>query len=155
MSLRIGFDGHALSAPAGGVRRYTRELFVAMKRVAAEVEITAVGVDGASPPGISGESVGFSLPTNLGWCASGVGRCFGASRTRRLLQRSPFSYGCEDPKAGATGPRFMVGRRLDKTGLGAGRLYLAVNDNGHWQNNIGSFRVKLRVSDAYDVSDPQ
>ena len=66
-----------------------------------------------------------------------------------------FPFGALVGKVGATGPRFIVGRRLDKNGLGEGRLYLAVNDNGHWQNNIGSFRVKLRVSDAYDVSDPQ
>ncbi len=66
-----------------------------------------------------------------------------------------FPFGALVGKVGVAGPRFVVGRRLDKTGLGEGRLYLAVNDNGHWQNNIGSFRVKLRVSDAYDVGDPQ
>ena len=66
-----------------------------------------------------------------------------------------FPFGALVGKVGVAGPRFIVGRRLDKTGLGEGRLYLAVNDNGHWQNNIGSFRVKLRVSDAYDVGDPQ
>lgn len=66
-----------------------------------------------------------------------------------------FPFGALVGKVGATGPRFIVGRRLDKAGLGEGRLYLAVNDNGHWQNNIGSFRVKLRISDAYDVGDPQ
>jgi hypothetical protein len=66
-----------------------------------------------------------------------------------------FPFGALVGKVGVAGPRFIVGRRLDKTGLGEGRFYLAVNDNGHWQNNIGSFRVKLRVSDAYDVGDPQ
>ncbi len=66
-----------------------------------------------------------------------------------------FPFGALVGKVGVTGPRFIVGRHLDKSGLGEGRLYLAVNDNGHWQNNIGSFRVKLRVSDAYDVGDPQ
>jgi hypothetical protein len=66
-----------------------------------------------------------------------------------------FPFGALVGKAGVTGPRFIVGRHLDKKGLGEGRLYLAVNDNGHWQNNIGSFRVKLRVRDAYDVGDPQ
>lgn len=66
-----------------------------------------------------------------------------------------FPFGALVGKIGAIGPRFLVGRHLDKTGLGEGHLYLAVNDNGHWQNNIGSFRVKLRVSDAYDVGDPQ
>lgn len=66
-----------------------------------------------------------------------------------------FPFGALVGKVGVTGPRFIVGRLLDKTGLGEGRLYLAVNDNGHWQNNIGSFGVRLRVSDAYDVGDPQ
>lgn len=66
-----------------------------------------------------------------------------------------FPFGALVGRIGVSGPRFLVGRRLDKTGLGEGRLYLAVNDNSHWQNNIGSFRVKLRVSDAYDVGDPQ
>ncbi len=66
-----------------------------------------------------------------------------------------FPFGALVGKVGVAGPRFIVGRRLDKTGLGEGRLYLAVNDNGHWQNNIGGFRVKLRVSDGYDVGDPQ
>jgi len=66
-----------------------------------------------------------------------------------------FPFGALVGKIGVSGQRFIVGRHLDKTGLGEGRLYLAVNDNTHWQNNIGSFRVKLRVSDAYDVGDPQ
>ena len=66
-----------------------------------------------------------------------------------------FPFGALVGKVGVAGPRFVVGRRLDKMALGEGRLYLAVNDNGHWQNNIGSFRVKLRVSDGYDVGDAQ
>ena len=66
-----------------------------------------------------------------------------------------FPFGALVGKVGVAGPRFIVGSHLDKIGVGEGRLYLAVNDNGHWQNNIGSFRVKLRVSDAYDVGDPQ
>ena len=66
-----------------------------------------------------------------------------------------FPFGALVGKVGASGARFIVGRHLDKTGLSEGRLYLAVNDNGHWQNNIGSFRVKLRVSDAYDLGDAQ
>ena len=66
-----------------------------------------------------------------------------------------FPFGALVGKVGVFGARFMVGTRLDKSGLGEGRLYLAVNDNGHWQNNIGSFRVKLKVNDSYDVGDPQ
>lgn len=66
-----------------------------------------------------------------------------------------FPFGALVGKVGITGPRFIVGRLLDKINLGEGRLYLAVNDNGHWQNNIGSFRVRVQVRDAYDVGDPQ
>ena len=66
-----------------------------------------------------------------------------------------FPFGALVGKVGVSGARFMVGSRLNKSGLSEGRLYLAVNDNGHWQNNIDSFRVKLKVSDAYDVGDPQ
>ncbi len=66
-----------------------------------------------------------------------------------------FPFGALVGKVGVAGPRFIVGRLLDKIGLGEGRLYLAVNDNGHWQNNVGSFRVKLHVTDAYDMGDPQ
>ena len=66
-----------------------------------------------------------------------------------------FPFGALVGNVGMSGARFMVGSQLNRNGLGEGRLYLAVIDNGHWQNNIGSFRVKLKVSDAYDVGDPQ
>ena len=89
-----------------------------------------------------------------GWAADADGiKVPGPNYKTNLVDGFPF--GAIVGKVGVAGPRFLVGRRLDKTGLGAGRLYLAVNDNGHWQNNIGSFRVKLRVSDAYDAGDAQ
>lgn len=89
-----------------------------------------------------------------GWASDPDGlRVPGPNYKTNLVDGFPF--GALVGKVGATGPRFLVGRLWDKTGLGEGRLYLAVNDNGHWQNNIGSFRVKLRVSNAYDVGDPQ
>jgi hypothetical protein len=89
-----------------------------------------------------------------GWAADPDGiKVPGPNYKTNLVDGFPF--GALVGKVGVAGPRFIVGRRLDKTGLGEGRLYLAVNDNGHWQNNIGSFRVKLRVSDAYDLGDPQ
>lgn len=89
-----------------------------------------------------------------GWASDPDGiKVPGPNYKTNLVDGLPF--GALVGKVGVTGPRFIVGRNLDKNGLGAGRLYLAVNDNGHWQNNIGSFRVKLSVSDAYDVGDPQ
>jgi glycosyltransferase involved in cell wall biosynthesis len=67
--LRVAFDGRTLTSPAGGVRRYARELFEAIRRVAPEVEITAVGADRGVhlPPGVSRFEARALLPTNLGW----------------------------------------------------------------------------------------
>ena len=39
-----------------------------------------------------------------------------------------FPFGALVGKVGVSGPRFIVGRHLDRTGLGEGRLYLAVKN---------------------------
>lgn len=72
MSLRLAFDGRALSSPAFGIRRYTHELFGALSRVAPEVQVTAVGVDRTSLPGVMPAPARVSLPTNLGWSLTGL-----------------------------------------------------------------------------------
>ena len=66
-----------------------------------------------------------------------------------------FPFGALIARIGPAGPRWLAGRHQQKSSKSNGRLYFAVNDNGHWQNNIGSFRVHLRVSDAYDLGDAQ
>jgi glycosyltransferase involved in cell wall biosynthesis len=51
------------------VRRYTRELFEAMRRVAPDADITAVGADRDAilPAGVGRVDAHALLPTNLGW----------------------------------------------------------------------------------------
>lgn len=66
-----------------------------------------------------------------------------------------FAFGAVVGRIGAAGKRWLAGRRVSKPVDEQGRLYFAVNDNPHWQNNLGSFRVKLRAFDAYDLGDPQ
>ena len=66
-----------------------------------------------------------------------------------------FAFGALVGRVGAGGANFIGGVNLSKKGLTVGRLYFAVNDNKHWQNNLGSFWVELRVSDAYDLGDAQ
>jgi hypothetical protein len=44
----------------------------------------------------------------------------------------------------------LIGASYTGKGL-AGGLHLAINDNRHWQNNVGTFKVTLTVTDAYDV----
>jgi hypothetical protein len=66
-----------------------------------------------------------------------------------------FPFGSLVGRVGVGGARWLAGSSTNRTGAGPGRLYLAVNDNPHWQNNLGSFRVSLRVTNAYDLNDPQ
>ena len=74
MPLRVVFDGRTLSSPAGGVRRYTHELFDAMHLVAPDVEVTAIGAEPLAilPAGVRRAAAGASLPTNLGWSLTGL-----------------------------------------------------------------------------------
>ncbi len=66
-----------------------------------------------------------------------------------------FPFGALVGRVGASGEIWQTGVNLNKKGLPPGRLYFAVNDNKHWQNNLGAFRVELRVTDAYDLGEPQ
>jgi hypothetical protein len=77
----------------------------------------------------------------------------GPNYKTNLVDGHPF--GALVGRYGAGGEVFFVGKTwASKPGAG-GRLYLAINDNRHWQNNLGSYRVLLQASDAYDLGDPQ
>ena len=53
-TLRVGFDGRALTSPAPGIRRYTRNLLVALAALSGEVELVVLGGSSvAVPDGIS------------------------------------------------------------------------------------------------------
>ncbi len=71
---------------------------------------------------------------------------------KRKLQEG-FRWGCVLYRVGAAGERRFCGSHLEQDHVGAGRLAFVVNDNEHWQNNIGSYRVEVTVSDAFDVGD--
>ena len=64
-------------------------------------------------------------------------------------------FGALVGRVGAGGPVFFAGKKAALSGKGAGRLRLAVNDNAHWQNNIGTLSVTMSASDAYDLGDAQ
>ena len=75
-SLRVGLDGRCFAAPAGGVRRYVRELTAALVALDPEIELMAIGARPGDvlPSGVTGEPVSGSLPTNLGWSVDGLPR---------------------------------------------------------------------------------
>jgi hypothetical protein len=64
-------------------------------------------------------------------------------------------FGALVGRIGAKGDTFLIGRKATLTGKPAGRLRLAVNDNAHWQNNVGTFYVSMTATDAYDLGDAQ
>jgi len=63
-------------------------------------------------------------------------------------------FGALVGKVGAQGAVQFMGESASKTGMGSGRLHLAINDNAHWQNNLGSYAVSLTVTQAYDLGGP-
>lgn len=87
--LRIGFDGRALASPAGGIRRYTAELFGAIGGLDAGIDLLAIGVprDTAPPRGVSSAPRSFHVPTNLGWTTTGL--ALAARRSRLDLYHAP------------------------------------------------------------------
>jgi hypothetical protein len=69
--MRIAIDGRSFDAKAGGVRRYVRELTTALRVLSPSIGLVAIGGTDV-PAGIERRSAPPSLPTNLGWCATGL-----------------------------------------------------------------------------------
>ena len=90
-----------------------------------------------------------------GWAsdADGLKKPGSPAYKTNLVAGHPF--GALVGRVGAGGEVFFVGKKASKTGLPAGRLTLAINDNAHWQNNVGAYTVTVAATDAYDVGDPQ
>ncbi len=90
-----------------------------------------------------------------GWAsdADGLKKPGSPSYKSNLVDGHPF--GALVGRVGASGEVFFIGKKSTKTGLASGPLTLAINDNAHWQNNVGSYFVTLSVTDAYDVGDAQ
>ena len=74
---------------------------------------------------------------------------------RDLAPYLPPAFGALVGRGGAKGAVYFVGMKWNGANLPLARLQFAINDNRHWQNNLGSYRVTLRVSDAYDVGEAQ
>lgn len=72
---------------------------------------------------------------------------------KRKLQEG-FRWGSLLGRVGPEGDRWYIGKHIEKSDIGSGRLYFVINDNEHWQNNIGSFRVHATVTNAFDVGEP-
>ena len=74
--LRVGLDGRSFGSPAGGVRRYVRELTTALVAIDPEMQLMAIGTrpGDALPAGVTGVPIERSLPSNFGWSIDGLPR---------------------------------------------------------------------------------
>jgi hypothetical protein len=132
-----------------------RTVTVDSLRHCTQIEFLDTGIQLSEKSRVSEDAEGFTRNDfdRDGWASDADGlKKPGPNYATNLVDGFPF--GALVGKAGAAGPRWLAGKRLVNKEAGVGRLYLAVNDNAHWQNNVGSYRVRLRVSDAYDMGDP-
>lgn len=83
----------------------------------------------------------------------GLKKPAGGTYTSNLFEGQPF--GALIGRVGSAGDNFLLGTKASKSGLPTGKLMMAVNDNRHWQNNLGTYTVSLNVTDAYDLGDAQ
>ena len=144
----------------------TRRLAVRQRAVSRQVEVHSLmhctkiewfdtGIGLAEGSKIDSKANGF---TRLSWETDGWAtdpdglQKPGPNYKTNLVDGQPF--GALVGRVGA-GEMFLLGKMALKQGLAAGRLMLAINDNGHWQNNLGRYRVRLTATDAYDLGDPQ
>jgi len=86
--LRVGFDGHAFSSPAAGIRRYSTELVRALVSLGEPLEVVALGGDPRRIPAGVPHVVGSAHPpSNAGWTLVGLPRT--AARARVHLIHAP------------------------------------------------------------------
>lgn len=89
-----------------------------------------------------------------GWASDPDGlKVPGPKYKTNLVDGHPF--GALVGRFGAAGSIFFLGKSWSAPASASGKLYLAINDNRHWQNNLGSYRVLLTATDAYDLGNPQ
>lgn len=157
-------DGSKVSLPWSKIRslavrqkQVERVTQVHSLRHCTQIEYLDTGVVLTPASKIESSARGFvRLSWNMdSWAsdADGLKKPGAASYKTNLVDGHPF--GALVGRVGAAGEVFFLGKKGAKTGLGLGRLSLAVNDNAHWQNNVGAYSVILTATDAYDVGDPQ
>lgn len=167
-SLRGKLDAEAWTVngaaiPAAEVRRVAvkqklvrRKTEVHSLRHCNQIEFLDTGIIATAESKVESAASGF---VRLSWNTDdwtsdpdGLKKPAGNYKTN-LVNGHPF--GALTGRLGAAGQMFFMGRNFRKAGIGAGPLNLSINDNPHWQNNLGSFRVTLSATSAYDVGDAQ
>ncbi len=137
-------------------KQVTRKVDVHSLRHSTQIEYLDTAVVLAADSKATAAASGF---TRLSWETDGWAtdpnglQKPGPNYKTNLVDGHPF--GALVGRFGAAGEVFFLGRNWTGKAGAQGRLYLAINDNRHWQNNLGSYRVTLQAANAYDLGDPQ
>ncbi len=158
----VGDDGKVLSIPSSSIRR----LAIQQTTITKTFELqalhhctyvgfldTGIAVDESST--LRADCEGFVRLSfdEDGWASDPDGIKEPLTGKRKLQEG--FRWGAVLGRVGPTGERWFIGKHIDKKELGSGRLCFVINDNEHWQNNIGSYRVHVTATNAYDLGEPQ
>ena len=134
----------------------TRQVGVHSIQHCTQIEYLDTGVVLTAASTVASRAKGFirmSWDTD-GWASNADGlQVPGPNYKTNLVDGHPFGALVGQVTAG--GAPVMVGVAYNGKGLGAGGWHLGINDNRHWQNNVGTFRVTLTATDAYDVGAAQ
>ncbi|MBY0506097.1 MAG: hypothetical protein K2X03_19430 [Bryobacteraceae bacterium] len=136
-------------------RQVSRRVSVHSILHATRIEWFDTGVSVSASSKVDSKASGF---TRLSWETDGWAtdpdglQKPGPNYKTNLVDGQPFGALVGRIDAGGS---FLLGKSAVKQGLAAGRLMLAINDNAHWQNNLGRYQVTLSVTEAYDLGEPQ
>ncbi|MEP7367001.1 MAG: hypothetical protein ABI972_27395 [Acidobacteriota bacterium] len=134
----------------------TRSTDLHSLRHSTQIEYLDTGVLLSASSAVIAHTTGFvRLSWDVdGWACDADGlKVPGPKYNTNLVDGQPF--GAVVGRVGAAGDVIFAGKQYSGKSLPAGRLHFAVNDNRHWQNNLGSFHVKLTATNAYDVGAAQ
>lgn len=155
--ISISIDGQSIAWT--GIRRLavrrklvTRDVEVHSLKHSTQIEYLDAGIHLSTASRLSSRAKGFvrlSWQTD-GWASDANGlKVPGPNYKTNLVDGHPF--GALVARSGAAGEVVFLGIDAAAKTFASGRLQLAINDNRHWQNNVGHFRVTLQATDAYDL----
>lgn len=136
------------------MKSITREVEVHSLRHSTQIEYLDSGLYASAQSNLTTSARGF---TRLSWkqdeWATGPNGLTkpAANYKTNLVDGHPF--GALLARITAKGSLLFLGEKASKPNVGSGRLQLAINDNAHWQNNLGSYQVSLVLTEAYDLGD--
>ncbi|MCX6608527.1 MAG: hypothetical protein NTV52_33745 [Acidobacteria bacterium] len=138
-------------------KRIVKRVVAHSIRHSTQIEYLDTGLELAAGSRLTATASGFTRLSwkDDGWATdpNGLTKPGSPAYKTNLVDGHPF--GALVGRMGAKGATFAVGKSYVDKAPGAGRLGLAINDNKHWQNNLGTYTVQLTVSAAYDWGEGQ